>query len=357
MMRHTRELASLDREMRDHLEREIQENIARGMSLDEARRAALRKFGNATLVAEDARRVWVPLWFEQWRQDLRFGARLLRRNKTFAIVAVLTLALGTGANAAIFQIVDAVRLRTLPVKAPQQLVEIGIDTHGKGRIGHFVSRRPLMTEPLWRSVTEHQQAFSSMLAWGTIGFDLADGGESRPAQGLWVSGDFFPTLGLAPHVGRLLTPADDTKGCSAPPVVLSHAFWQKQFGGDPSIVGRPILLDGHSFNVIGVSPRGFAGLDIGRTFDIAAPLCAMPITRRDDHGIGKPDVWFLDVLGRLKNGWTAEKAQAQLQTVSPSIFQATLPQVYTPAERANYLAFTLTAKPAETGVSSLRGVY
>ena len=357
MMRHTRELAGLDREIRDHLDREIEENIARGMSRDEARRAALLKFGNATLVAEDARRVWIPVWFEQLRQDLRFGARLLRRNKTFAIVAVLTLALGTGANAAIFQIVDSVRLRALPVKAPQQLVEINIDTHGKSRIGHFVSRRPLMSEPLWRSIQEHQQAFSSMLAWGTVGFDLADGGESRPAQGLWVSGNFFQTLGVAPHIGRLLAPDDDAKGCSAPAVVLSHAFWQNQFGGDPSIVGRPILLDGHAFTVIGVSPRGFYGIDVGRTFDIAAPICAMPITRGDDHGIGKPDYWFLDVLGRLKDGWTAEKAQSQLQAVSPSVFQATLPQVYTPAERGNYLAFTLTARRADTGVSSLRGAY
>ncbi|HEY7056713.1 MAG TPA: ABC transporter permease [Vicinamibacterales bacterium] len=344
-------------ELEAYLAAEIDDHIARGRSPEDARTLAYRKLGNPSLIREEIYQMNTIGLLETFWHDLRYGARLLRRNRTFAIVAILTLALGTGANAAIFQLVDAVRLRTLPVKDPQELVEINIDTNGKGRTGQFISRRPFMTEPLWRELHEHQQAFAAMLAWGTVGFNLAVSGESRPAQGLWVSGDFFQTLGVLPHAGRLLAPADDQKGCSAPGVVLSHAFWQKRFSGDPSVVGRPILLDGHPFDVIGVSQRGFFGVDVGRSFDIAAPICAMPITRGDRHGIDKRDIWFLDVFGRLKEGWTADKAQAQLQAVSPSVFRATLPQHYTPADTASYLAFKLTVKPADTGVSSLRGAY
>ena len=290
-------------------------------------------------------------------QDLRYGARLLRLNPTFAIVAILTLALGTGANAAIFQLVDAVRLRMLPVKDAQQLVEINIDTNGKGRTGRFISRRPLMTEPLWRAVRERQQAFSEMLAWGTVTFDLASSGESRPAQGIWVSGEFFQTLGVPAHIGRVLTPADDRKGCPAPGVVLSHAFWQKQYSGDPSVLGKAIVLDGHPFDIVGVAQAGFFGVDVGRTFDVAAPICAEPITRGARSGIDKRDVWFLDVLGRLREGWTTERAEAQLQSISPSLFQATAPTTLTPSDTTSYLAFKLIARSAQTGVSSVRGAY
>jgi putative ABC transport system permease protein len=345
------------RELEAYLDQETDDNVARGMTREAARTAATRKLGNRTRIREEIYEMnSIPLLESLW-QDLRYGARLLRRDRTFALVAILTLALGTGANAAIFQLVDAVRLQTLPVKDPAQLVEVGIDTNGKGRTGRFISRRPAMTEPLWRAIHERQQGFSAMLAWGTVAFDLASGGESRPAQGLWVSGDFFETLGVRPHVGRLLMPADDRKACATPGVVLSHAFWEKEFSGDPTIVGRSITLDGHPFDVIGVSQRGFFGVDVGRTFDIAAPICAMPITRGAQHGIDKPDVWFLDVFGRLKDGWTREKAEAQLAAMSPSLFRETLPPNYTPEDRNSYLAFRLTLKPADTGVSSLRGAY
>jgi predicted permease len=345
------------RELEAYIDQETDENVARGMTRDAARVAARRKLGNTTRIREEIYEMNSIVSVDTVWQDIRYGARLLRRNRSFAIVAILTLALGTGANAAIFQLVDAVRLRSLPVRDPQQLVEVNLNTNGKGRTGRFISRRPFMTEPLWRAVRERQQAFSEMLAWGTVPFDLATSGESRRTQGLWVSGDFFQTLGVRPQVGRLLSPADDQKGCAAPGVVLSHAFWQKEFSGDPSVVGRPIVLDGHPLDVIGVSQEGFSGVDVGRTFDMAAPICAMSIMRGPQSGIDKPDVWFLDVFGRLRDGWTRDQATAHLEAISPALFRATLPPDYTPEDSKNYLAFKLTVANAETGVSSLRGAY
>ncbi|MBA3296212.1 MAG: ABC transporter permease [Acidobacteria bacterium] len=290
-------------------------------------------------------------------QDLRYGLRLLRRNPTFSIVAILTLALGTGANAAIFQLVNSVRLRTLPVERPQDLVSVGIDTNDTGRTGRFMSRRPFFSEPLWRAIKAEQRSLSHVFAWGVNTMNLGTDGEYRPAQGLYVSGGFFDGLGVKAHIGRVFTDADDTTGCAAPGAVLTHAFWQSRHGGNRSVVGQTMMLDGRAFEVIGVTPPQFFGPEVGRTFDVAIPLCAEPLIRGTQSGAGKPDTWFLDIMGRLAPGWTAERADAQLATISPGIFQATLPPRYNPETARNYLAFKFTATPAGTGVSGLRRTY
>src|SRR4051812_32796089 len=216
------------RELDAYLEQETDDNIARGMSPLEARRAAHRKLGNTTRIREEIYTMNTIGFLDTAWQDLRFGTRLLRRNPTFTIVAVLTLALGTGANAAIFQLVDAVRLRTLPVANPQELVEIRVDAGDRGRTGGFTGRRPNLTYALWEKVKSQQTAFSSVMAWSTIGFDLANGGEARMAEGLWVSGGFFDTLGIKAARGRLIADSDDIHGCASPGAVLSDAFWERE---------------------------------------------------------------------------------------------------------------------------------
>src|SRR6184192_2594112 len=190
-------------------------------------------------------------------QDLRYGLRILRRNPTFALVAILALALGTGANAAIFQLVNALRLRSLPVENPHELVSIGIDLHGKGRVGRGYPGRSIFTEPLWQEIRSQQQAFSSLIAWGNGGWDLSGGGEAVLAKGFYVSGGFFDALGVHAQIGRLFTEQDDQKGCGSPGVVLSHGFWQARLGGQPGVIGQTIILDRRPFPVIGVTPRGF----------------------------------------------------------------------------------------------------
>src|SRR5207249_5137418 len=242
-------------------------------------------------------------------QDLRYGMRILRRNPTFALVAILALALGTGANAAIFQLVNALRLRSLPVEKPHELVSIGIDQHTKGRVGRAYPGRSIFTEPLWQEIRSQQQAFASLIAWGNGIWDLSGGGEAVLAFGFYVSGSFFDALGVHPQIGRLFTEQDDHKGCGSPGVVLSHGFWQARLGGQPGVIGQTIILDRRPFPVIGVTPRGFFGVEVGRTFDVALPLCAEALLQGQQAGTGQRAVWWLDIMGRLKPGWTVERAQ------------------------------------------------
>ncbi len=290
-------------------------------------------------------------------QDLRYGARLLRRNPLFAAVAILTLALGAGANTAIFQLVNAVRLRALPVEDAHELVEVAIDTHGKGRTGRFISQRSRLSHPLYERIRQDQQVFSGLAAWGSTRFDLSDSGESRPVQGMWVNGEFFTTLGVKAQAGRLFTAADDIRGCAAPAVVLSSGFWRREYGSNPRVIGQTLRLDGFPYQIVGVTPDSFFGVDVGRGFDVAVPLCAEPHSRGPQTGLGKPDTWFLAALGRLKQGMSFTEAQTYLRTISRPIFEATLPSRYVPEDAQSYLAFTLIAIPAGGGVSQLRTTY
>jgi putative ABC transport system permease protein len=299
----------------------------------------------------------LPVIDTAW-QDLRYGFRLLLNNRTFAIVAIVTLALGTGANAAIFQLVNAVRLRALPVEAPHELVSIGINNHGKGRTGHFYGARSIFTEPIYRELQRQQQAFSSVIAWGAHSWDLAREGESQPARGVYVSGNYFATLGVHAHVGRVLTAADDQQGCAAPAVVLSHAFCQTRYGGNPDVVGQPMSIDRHAATIVGVTPPDFFGTEVGRSCDLVIPMCAEPLIRgAQAAGTGQPHVWWLDVMGRLNRGWTVDRASAHLEAISAGAFSATVSPRYNADDAANFRAFTFTAQAAATGVSNLRRQY
>jgi putative ABC transport system permease protein len=290
-----------------------------------------------------------------WR-DLKYGARLLRLNPAFAIVAVLSLALGVGANTAIFQLLDAVRIRTLPVKDAEELAEVRIAEPVGGRTGQFSGRRPSLTNPLWEQIRDRQEVFTEVFAWSAPTFDLTTGGAAREAQGLWVSGDFFKGLGVPALIGRTLTSADDRRGCAAPPAVLSYGFWQREYAGSPAIIGRSITLDGHPFDIVGVTPASFFGVEVGRTFDVAVPLCAEPFSRGARTAMDKRDVWFLGAMGRLKPGVSLEQARAQLAAISAPIFRATLPS-YRPEDEKHYLEFKVGAYPGGTGISQLRRQY
>jgi predicted permease len=293
-------------------------------------------------------------WEDAMIQDLRFGVRMLLKNKGFTAVAILSLAIGIGANAAIFQLLNAVRLRTLPVSAPEELVEVRL-TNMKGARGG-VWREPSVTFPIWEQIRDRQQAFSGVFAWGTDRVNLAPGGEVRPARMLYVSGDFFNTLGVNPTLGRVFTNEDDQRGCGAPGIILSHEFWQREFGGDANVIGRKFAFADQSFEIVGVTPSTFYGLEVGRSFDLAMPVCAISLVRGNNNYFSGT-IWWLTVNGRLKPGWTTDQATAHVQSISPDLFQAALPANYPAASVKDYLASKFTAVASGSGVSQLREKY
>jgi putative ABC transport system permease protein len=342
------------REIEAHIEHEIDENLARGMDHLHAARAAHRKFGNITLAKENVRRMNTIGFLESLGQDLRYALRACRLEPGFFSIAIACLALGIGADTAIFHLLDAVRLRSLPVENPQELVEVKIGPTLHGRSGNFSSRHSDFTYALWDQLRAHQQAFSGVFAWADHRFNTAPGGEVKYAEGLYVSGDFFRTLGVQPTVGRLFSEDDDRPDCGSPGAVLGNSYWRNVYGGQASAVGRKLLLDGKPFEIIGVAPAGFYGVEMGRSFDVAVPVCAEPLINGAGAHTPLRNHWWLAVIGRLKPGWTLDRARAHVRAISPGLFEATLPPTYTPENAQWYLAFKLTADSAAGGVSDLR---
>ncbi len=342
-------------ELRAHLDMATADRVARGQRPDEAAAHARRQLGNVAQIAEAARDVWGRRWLTHAAQDLRYGLRAFRRHPGFACVAVLSLTLGIGANTALFEVVNAVRLKTLPVADPSSLAEIRLaemDVRGQRETWHTA-----VTYPIWRALPARQQAFSPLFAWSRDAFNLSAGGEIRLAQGLWVSGSLFPALGLRPAAGRLIAEADDVPGCPAR-AVISEAFWRRAYGASPAVVGQTLALAAHSVEIVGVAPASFHGMEVGKSFDVALPLCADPLFSEDGRGrleLGAD--WWLSVFGRLKPGWTLERASAHVAALSPELFRATLPAAYPVSNVKNYLALKLIAVPGGAGLSQLREDY
>lgn len=345
------------RELDSYVQIEVDDNLARGMNPRDARAAAYRSLGNPTLVREEIYRMNSLTRLEAITKDVAYALRLLRRSPGFTVVAVLSLALGVGANSALFRLVDAVRLRSLPVDRPQDIVEVKIVNATNGRTGDFVSRHPAMTNPIWERVRDEQQVFATTMAWSSARFNLADSGESREIPGIWVSGDYFAGLDVRPVAGRLIDSSDDRRGCGSPVAVLGEGFWHRQYGGATSAIGSTIDLDGHPFTIIGVSPAAFLGVEVGHGFDVAAPICAEPIVDGADSVLDKKDGWWLGVLGRLKPGVSIDRASAQLAAISPAIFASTVADAYDANDGKDYRQFLLGAVPAGTGVTELRRAY
>lgn len=359
--------ACVTEELAQHLEDRCDELIREGLNDVEVFRLLHDELNNGRLVAEmkgllppapDATsagqdRHEKPL--VGVGNDLRQAIRMLRLSPGFAAVAILSLALGIGANTAIFELLDAIILRTLPVQSSQRLVNIR-EVHG-GRIGNTVARQKNFSFGLWQQIQQQQKGFSEIAAWSTERFDLGQGGEAHYVEGMWVSGSFFRTLGIQPFLGRLLTESDDYRGCGIRAVVISHVFWQRAFAGRADAVGRKLSLDGHPFEVVGVTPSTFYGLEIGRNFDVAVPLCSESAIRTEGSWTESATTWWLDVIGRLNDEWTLERANAQLTSVVSRIFDATLPPEYDAAASKDYLHFGLKAELAATGVSELRTQY
>ena len=280
-------------------------------------------------------------------QDLRYAARVLLRMPGFAATAILTLALGIGANTAIFQLIDAVRLRPLPVRKPGELARIQI-VGGNGGFGLNPGGYPQLTRPIFRELADHQQAFSGVFAFSAWHMGVGERSDLRRVKGLRVSGEFFRVLGVDAWRGRLIEPTDETT-CPSRRVVLSHAFWLRELGGPEIERNTRLPVNGESHEVIGVTPPGFFGVAVGETFDIAVPLCHQPKLRRD--------LFDIAVMGRLRPGWTLDRASSHVDALSGGIFEATAPTGYSAESIERFKRFRLEAVTAATGVSTLRAEY
>jgi len=277
---------------------------------------------------------WDALWLQprRWEdemfQDLRFGVRMLLKHKGFTLVAVLSLALGIGANAALFSVMDAVMLKTLPVRDPEQLVVLrwlGSAGWYKGFMGSNdkdaatgLDITSSMSSAAFERFRDQNQTMTSVFAFASLGLlNLNIDGQAEMASGQVVSGNYFAGLGVTAAPGRTLTNEDDKPG-AAPAAVINHRYWQRRFGGDPAAVGKVIYINGAAFTIVGVTPPGFFGtLEVGSAPDISVPLGTLAqVSRRYAEFQSSASNWWLQIMGRLKPGVSAEQAQAELTALA-----------------------------------------
>jgi predicted permease len=298
---------NLREEIEGHLQMATKDSIDRGESREEARHAAHREFGNVNLVREATRDQWGGRWLENVLQDLRFGTRMLGKNPGFTSVAVLTLALGIGANTAIYSLVDALVLRSLPVKDPQQLVLINHTVPGGGMENDF----PLSA---FEQIRDRSRSFSGIFARDNSRVSITVNGRPELVWGDFVSGSFFDVLGVGAVRGRTFTPQDDQPG-KKPVAVITFGLWDRRFGRDPSVIGKTIYLGKIPFTVIGVTPQRFHGLGRGiEGLDIILPMFMQPQLALKDHDT-------FEIIGRLKTGLNPEVARSELNVIYQQILR------------------------------------
>ncbi len=354
----------LDKEIQHHLQMAAEEREERGASPCDAQSEARREFGNVGLVKEVARDAWGWRWLEDFVGDVRHGVRMLRKSPGFTVVAILTLALGIGANTAIFSFVNAVLLRSIPVKDPQQLVVFNWSAHrnpdlrGHSDYGDCAEQAGIgdcsFSVPFFKSVRSQAEAFSGMAAFaGPFPIDLSGNGAASMVRGLYVSGDFFSTLGVNTFLGRPLADSDDSP--SAPPViVLSYAYWVRSFGADPSAIGRTVRLDNTTATIVGVASPNFTNITPGKALDFFMPFSVADVVRGEWWGnqdrVSDSSAWWIVMLGRLKPGVSIGQAQA----ASTAIFSNEMVHSAPPFFKAEDVP-TLTLLPAQAGLNGETG--
>ncbi len=338
--------ARLDEELQGHLDLEAEERRGSGVTDSEARYAARRAFGNVALVREDVRAVWPGASMKRLFRgaSVRNAFRALKATPIVSAVAILSLALGVGANAAIFSILNSLLLRSLPVRAPDELVQLFTGPE-----------RPVWTNPLWEDLRHRQDLFEGAFAYFPTQINLAKSGETDLIEGLWVSGGFFDVLGVPAVLGRTLMVADDVRGggLDGPVATISYGFWQRRFGGRSDIVGQTLPFGQTTFTIVGVTPPAFFGVEVGRRFDVALPIGTRSLLA-DRSLLDGRKAWWLRVMARLKAGDDLGRATTRLNAVQPEMRIATLPDR---DALQSYLKEPFVLQPAASGSSALRRQY
>lgn len=340
-------------ELAFHLDALTEQYEADGFSRADARAKATRDFGNAARVAEDTSGVWTLPWLEGLVRDAAVGGRHLRKHPLVSAFAVLSLALGIGANTAVFSIVDALLLKTLPVHEPERLAALSQGDQETTRVDGA-----RWSYAFWQAFARHAEHFDGVMAWSPARVDIEHDGQSESVSSVFVSGDYFSTLRVGPALGRVIEPGDDSPG-AAPVAVLSHGYWERRFGTDPAVLGSTILLQGHSVTVVGIAARGFPGLEVGQSFDIAWPLPTETLARGAQSFLQPPldrmNMW-LRIGVRRQLGQSLKAGTALVQGLHSALVDASLPP------EAPQLATVMLQEPlrltdASTGLSRLRQLY
>jgi predicted permease len=311
MKRTKRALEGLDRDIRDHIERETQDNIERGMAPDEARRQALLKFGSVALITEDTRAVWGWPALEAVRQDLLYALRTLRRNPAYATVVILTLGLGIGLNTATFSIVNAALIRPLGFAEPERLV--ALREHLQVRREENLNFSP----PDFLDVERDKQSFEAVAAYVNVPFELSGRGEPIRIDGAKVSASLFSLLGVVPVVGRDFRREEDRPGMDV--AVLSWGLWQSRYGGDRAIVGQTVTLDRRLYTVIGVMPAGFEFPRRGPRTNNQPASIWVPMAFTEAQRQARGNQHSHSVIARMKRGVSIDAARAELDVLARRI--------------------------------------
>ncbi len=348
-----RHYAELSESIREHLDEKIDDLMEDGMSREEAERTARREFGNVTLIEERSREVWQWPRLENLWADIRLASRQLLKSPGFTITAVLTLALGIGANTGIFTLMHTLLLRSLPISDPDRLVRIAINIDSPNDAAH---ESPL-NFILLQEIERHAKSFSGVFGWSSYDFVLKEETGLRGYSGAVVSGNTFQVLGIEPAAGRLLSPADDQRGGGPDgwAAVISHRFWQQHYHADPSVIGKHITLTDHSVTIVGVTPQGFEGVLVGMHPDFYLPLEYEPVMRGAGSVLRTPGSLWLTVMARLKPGISLSTASAEMTSLYRVVMDETLPPAvrHLPViEKAQF-----AVRPGRTGWSLLRLQY
>ena len=366
LFRRSRSTQRLDDEIQFHLEQQIVENLAAGMGSEEARYAAMRTFGNPTVLKEEARDTWGWAWLEQIVSDLRYALRQLSRSPGFTVAVVLSLALGIGANTAVFSLIDAVMLKMLPVKSPERLVLLNwvclkrpaamavqsgyVDNSETGW------RSPSFAYPSFEEFRAQNHAFASIfgftpLSHATVNID----GQAGLGGGELVTGDYFSGLGVSPILGRTINDEDE-KASSPRVAVISYGYWSRQFGSSPDVIGKHIAINLVPFTIVGVAPPEFFGVQPGRAIDIWAPLVddpkLLPWGLDNRSPFASRDWWWLTMMARLKPGVTEQQATSELDVLFQQSFSALATASVRPETTPH-----IELEPASKGLSFLRAQF
>ena len=315
-----------DEELESHLQMHIEDNLRRGLTPDEARRLALIKLGGIEQTKErhrDQRRA--PL-FETLAQDLRYSARIFARQPGFTLIAVATLALGIGANTAIFSLFNQVLLKRLPVREAHQLVILS--SPGE-RDGHVTSDAPdngaTFSYPMYRDIREHNQVLTGLLAFFPVSLNIALQGQSERASGVLVSGNYFEVLGVRAASGRTLTPYDDVTSGAHPVAVLSHSFWQRRFGSDSTILNNTMLINGQVMTIVGITEESFTGTLLGQAPDIFIPIAMKAQMTPNWDGLTDRKDYWVNIIGRLDSTLSRDESQKRLEPLYRSLLESENP--------------------------------